>query len=243
MSKGFSIDFLDRNHGFWSPAGTGLKLLSRSIGDPPRDDHTERVPYSNITHDFDDFHGASGYGERTLVYKYDFLCRDCRRAEQILVQIKRKLRWRGRRDLYDDAFPDYHFEVREPTVKAEDGQFTVHFITITFKAAPAMLPNQVPALRESEQRYPDLNGDGAVTAADAAIILTAAENIAAGKPGGLTAAQELLADADLDGTVTEADSVLVLQYAAAVSAGEFADTPEQWQRYLRRYFAVKGGVY
>lgn len=239
--NGFGIDLGERD-GFWYPDGLGLRLLSRSIGEPPKDDRTERVPYSNVTHDFDRFCKPS-YGERTLVYKYDFLCRDRRSTQFLLSQIRTALQWQGCRDLHDSAFPDYHFEVRAPAITAEDGDLSVHYVTFTFKAAPAMLPNCVPALLESGKRYPDLNDDGHITAADAAIILTAAENIAAGEPSGLTPAQELLADADLDGTITEADSVLVLQFSAAAAAGDYEDNLQGWLKYLRRYLSLEGALY
>ena len=118
----------------------------------------------------------------------------------------------------------------------------VLIVTITFRAAPAMLERGASYIPPSEQRYPDINGDGYVTAADAALILTAAENIAAGQSSGLTPAQELLADADMDGSITADDSALVLQYAAAVSAGLITDSAASWQVYLRHWLAQKGGV-
>ena len=236
----FRIDFGDQ--GFWSPEHLGLRILSRNIGDPQKDDRTERVPFSSVTHDYEDMFGPS-YGGRTIIYKFDALEKDRRQAEHILYHLKHDLRWTGRRDLYDAGLPDYHFEVSEPVVKMEDGMNTVHLISVTFRAAPAMLPNQTPPLLESEKRYPDLNGDGHVTAADAALILTAAEQIAKGQPSSLTPAQELLADADLDGTITETDALLVLQYASAVMAGEFEDNLQNWLKYLRRHLAMKGALY
>lgn len=236
----FRIDFGDQ--GFWSPEHLGLRMLSRSIGDPQKDDRTERVPFSSVTHDYEDMFGAS-YGERTIIYKFDVLEKDRRQAEHILYHLKHDLRWTGRRDLYDAGLPDYHFEVSEPVAKMEDGMNTVHLITVTFRAEPAMLPNQTTPLLESEKRYPDLNGDGHVTAADAALILTAAEQIAKGQPSGLSPAQELLADADLDGTITETDALLVLQYAAAVLAGQYEDTLQNWLKYLRRHLAMKEALY
>ena len=239
--KSFQIDF--GGQGFWSPEFLGLRMLIRLIGNPQKDDRTERVPYSNITYDFDTMYGSPSYGERTLTYKFDVLEKDRRKAEHILFHLKHDLRWTGLRDLYDAGLPDYHFEVSAPTVKMEDGLNTVHIITVTFSAAPAMLPNQTPPLLESEKRYPDLNGDGHVTAADAALILTAAERIAKGQPSGLTPAQELLADADLDGTITETDALLVLQYASAVMAGQFDDNLQNWLKYLRRNLAMKGALY
>lgn len=239
--KSFQIDFGDQ--GFWSPEFLGLRMLARLIGFPQKDDRTERVPYSNITHDFDAMYGTASYGERTLTYKFDVLEKDRRQAEHILFHLKHDLWWNGRRDLYDAGLPDYHFEVSAPTVKMEDGLNTVHIITVTFSAAPAMLPNQTQPLLESEKRYPDLNGDGHITAADASLILTAAERIAAGQSSGLTPSQELLADADLDGTITEADSLLVLGFASGVISGQYEDNLQEWLKYLRRHLSMKGALY
>lgn len=242
MNAGFAIDFGEMQ-GFWSPATLGFRLLSKQIGEPPKDNRTERVPYSNITYDYDALYGASSYDERTLTYTFDLVNRHHRNVQFLLSDLRHHLRWNGLRDLHDSSYPDYHFEVHAPTVKAEDGQHTVLTVTITFKALPAMLPNQLPALTQSEQRYPDVNGDGHVTAADAALILTAAEAIAKGESSGLTPEQELLADADIDGAVTEADSLLVLQYVAAVAAGQFEDNAQSWQKYLRRHLSMKGALY
>lgn len=243
MSVGFTIDFGEK--GCWSPHDWGLHLLSREIGEPAKDDHTERVPFSSVTYDFDSICGMFGYGERSLAYQYELLSFggwDARRqASHITADIRRKLRWRFRRRLLDDAHPDYYFEVREPIVKSAHPQNGVYVITVTFKANPAMLPLQIRPdllLRLRDCRYPDVNGDGAVTAADASLILNAAE----GK-GSLTAEQKILADADRDGEITEADAVLVLEYASAVSAGQFADSPGSWYAYLNRFFALKEGVY
>lgn len=242
MKAGFAIDLGERL-GFWSPEGLGFRLLARQIGEPQKDDRTERVPFSNITYDYDAVYGTSSYGERTLTYTFDLVNRNRRDVQFLLTSLRNRLSWNGVRDLHDSAFPDYHFEVHAPTVKAEDSQHTVLNVTITFKALPAMLPNCIPPLLPSEQRYPDVNGDGSVTAADAALILTAAENIAKGEASGLTSEQELLADADVDGTITESDSLLVLQYASAVTAGQFADNMQSWQKYLRRHLSMKGALY
>lgn len=238
MNAGFAIDLGD-THGFWSPSLLGFRLLSRQIGEPPKDDHTERVPFSNITHEF----GTPSYGERTLSYKFDLIDRNHRNVQFILTELRKHLSWSDVRDLYDSAYPDYHFEARAPDIKPEEGQLTVLHVTITFKANPAMLPNHIPPLLESEKRYPDINGDGKITAVDAGLILTAAESIAAGQSSGLTPEQELLADADLDGAITEADALLVLQYASAVFAGKVEDSAENWQKYLRRHLAMKGALY
>lgn len=252
MSIGFSIDFKESHpREYWNMQRVfdgKLHLVSREIGEPKKDDRTERAPYCSVTYNFDDLCGAS-YSERTLKYEYELLSfggfKARKAAERIFAGIKRALRWRGRLELHDDAFPDFIFEVREPAVSMTHPQNGVYLITLTFQASPAMLPLQIsPALiiRLHDRKYPDINGDNAVTAADAAMILTAAENIAAGEPSGLTEAQEILADADRDGTITEADALLVQEYAAAVAAGEFEDNDRSWYLWLRRHFRIQEAV-
>lgn len=245
MSNGFCLDRRDLRQGYFSPEHlhTGFRLLSREIGEPPRDNRTERVPFSNITYDYDALYGTQSFGERTLTYEYDFLCKDSSTARRIIAELKQMLSFQGSRKLLDSTFPQHHFEVRQPTVKTLQKQYSVWIVTIAFPAAPAIIPDGRIAIPEADRRYPDLNGDGHVTAADAGLILTAAEKIAAGEPSGLTAAQLLLADADLDGAVTEADSLIVLQYAAAVAAGQFEDSADNWHRYLMRYLAMKEAIY
>lgn len=220
----------------------GLRMLDAEIGSPTRDNHTERVPYSNVTYDFDDILGLASFGERKLTYVFEFLCMHPRRAQDKIVRIRRWLQWSGRKELYDPSYPDYHFEVRAPevTVNSSHG---VHTVTMTFMANPAMLPNGVAAYTADTCHYPDVNGDGKVTASDAAIILKAAAAIGAGGDSGLTAEQLLAADANMDGKVTSSDAALVERYAASVGAGEIVDNPTNWASFLNRQLALEEGVY
>ena len=242
MSKAFCILIDDPRQYWWSPENLGFHMLDRVVGEAPKDDHTERVAYSNTTYDFDDYFGISSYGERTLTYKFDLLESDARKRQYAEIELRKHLRWRGYRRLEDAQYPDFYFEARAPVFAFDKSVPGVMIVTITFKAAPAMLLRANEVLPSDMQRYPDLDGDGHVTAADAALILTAAENIAAGESSGLTEAQELLADADLDGTITVEDSALVLQYAAQVTAGQIEDSEQSWQQYLRRRRKLKGGI-
>lgn len=246
--KGFTIDFGDA---FFAPDALfpALALAAREIGECQRDTYTERVPFCSVTYHFEDFCGGS-WGERTLSYTYDLLSFGGfparRYAERVCAALRQKLRWRGCKPLSDPAYPDFFFEVREPIINVKHPQNGVWQISFAFTAKPAMLPRQIGSdllIRLQNQAYPDVNGDGSVTAADASLILTAAENIAAGLSSGLTAAQEILADADKDGAITEADALLVQDYAAAVLAGDFADSPGNWHAYLHRHFRLKEAVY
>ena len=110
MIKGITVN---GSHSYYN---FGLRMLKRSIGSPPKDEHLERVPYSNITYDFDELFGNTSYGERQLIYQFDLMQRHGRNAEDRLVRIINSLHWKGRKELYDDLLPNYYFEVREPTV-------------------------------------------------------------------------------------------------------------------------------
>lgn len=248
--KGFAIDFSEHT-GFLAPDHLfpALALAAREIGEPPRDSYTERVPFSSSTCHFEDFCGES-YGERTLSYTYELLSFGGfparQYAERVCAVLRQKLRWRGWKPLSDTAHPDFFFEARAPVISVKHPQNGVWQIVFTFTANPAMLPKYISSdllIRLQDWKYPDLNADNAVTAADAALILAAAENIAAGLPSGLTAAQEVLADADRDGSITETDALLVQDYAAAVQAGDFADNPGNWYAWLHRFFRMKEAVY
>lgn len=243
MHNAFCILIDDPRQYWWSPEQLGFHMLERTVGEAPKDDHTERVPYSNITYDFDDHFGISSYGERTLTYKFDLLESDAQKKQYAEIELRKHLRWRGYRRLQDAQYPDFYFEVRAPKFNFDKSSVPgVMIVTITFKAAPAMLIRDNEGIPSDMQRYPDIDGDGHVTAADAALILAAAEHIAAGEPSGLTDEQERLADADLDGVITAADSALVLQYAQQVRAGQIADSEKSWQDYLRLWRKRKGGI-
>ncbi len=65
----------------------------------------------------------------------------------------------------------------------------------------------------------DLNGDNAVDAADAAMVLIAAAAVGSGADSGLTDAQETAADLNGDSLFDAVDAALILRYAAYVGSG------------------------
>jgi hypothetical protein len=64
----------------------------------------------------------------------------------------------------------------------------------------------------------DVNGNEAVDASDAAIILIAAAKLGSSSASGLTEAQEAAADVNSNGTIDAMDAAEVLSYAAAAGA-------------------------
>ncbi|MBP0974919.1 MAG: dockerin type I repeat-containing protein, partial [Oscillospiraceae bacterium] len=68
----------------------------------------------------------------------------------------------------------------------------------------------------------DPDGDGAVTVADAQLVLEAAVHLTAGLESGLTDAQTDAADPDCDGALTVADAQLILAYYTVNTVSEAA---------------------
>ena len=81
-------------------------------------------------------------------------------------------------------------------------------------------------------RYPDITGDGRVSAADASLILAAAANIGSGHESGLTPEQEQLADVNRDGKINAIDASLVLSFAAELGVGKYSSSQEGWIDFL-----------
>jgi len=88
------------------------------------------------------------------------------------------------------------------------------------------------AIPISDCHYPDIDGDGRVTASDSSLILAAAANIGSGHESGLTPEQEVLADVNRDGSINAVDSSLVLSFAASAGAGNYQNSPEGWIDFL-----------
>ncbi len=66
----------------------------------------------------------------------------------------------------------------------------------------------------------DVNEDGKIDAADAAMVLVAAAKIGSGDDSGLTDTQSVASDVNLDGNIDAMDAAAILRYAAAVGSGD-----------------------
>ena len=208
-----------------------LRVLKRSIGAAPRDDLTERVPFSNVTHDFSELFGGHTYGERNLAYEFEFMCFDKRRAQDRLTRILYWLRWSGKKVLYDALLPDYHCEVSSPQVSWSEDH-GIYNISAKFAASPAIVPNPNKLYNPAAYVFPDVNGDGVVDGMDASLILTAYTNISTGLPSGLTPEQERLADADMNGVIDGRDASLVETFYSATAVGNYDNSPLGWAEFM-----------
>jgi hypothetical protein rflaF_05884 len=219
----------------------GLRILKRSVSAAPKDDYTERVPFSSVTYDFGSVCGRQSYGERTLSYKFELLCFHKRRAQEKIVNILEWLHWSGRKELYDDLLPDYHYEVREPTVGWEENH-GIYTFSVVFKASPHIKPNSNKKYTADTVNFPDVNGDGVVDASDSSLILNAYTKLLSGEDTGLTQAQMQAADADMDGKITASDSTLVLGFYTATLSGKYENNPKGWAEYLNDAMNKNEGV-
>lgn len=224
-------------HGKHSLIDFGATLTMRDTNVPARERVTERVPFSSVTYDFTALFGADSYPERSL--QYQFVISDEHGIHPLKQRVNAFRHWlhdsSKKLELYDDREPEYHFYAvcTEFTEKYTNGVMAE--ITVTFMADPFMIPNVQPeqlAIPVSDSRYPDLDGDGAVTAKDVSLILSAAANLGVSAGSGLTAEQELLADADRDGNITANDAALVRTFAAQCGAGIWNNNPKGWTDFL-----------
>lgn len=220
-----------------------LRCLARSVTEPQKDDYTERVPFSNVVYDFGNIFGRQTYGERQLSYTFEFLHKHRKKAQDRIMNIKQWLHWRGYTELYDDLLPDYHYEVREPSVSFSEshGVYTLSFV---FPAAPEILPNsnKTDEIDPADVILPDIDGDGYVNSVDVSMILSAYSAISTGKDPGLTPEQLRACDADRDGRITSADASLVMSFYSALSTGRYECTREGWARFLNDMKTTEGVI-
>ncbi|MCR5707251.1 MAG: hypothetical protein K6G82_03170 [Ruminococcus sp.] len=224
MKEGF---FVNGAHTF----GTyGLRCIKRNIGEPQKDDYTERVPFSNLVYDFGGIYGEQTYGERRLSYTLEFMCFNRKIAESKIINIKKWLHWTGSETFNDDLMPDYHFKAREPSFSWSESH-GVYTISVSFPAAPEMWANVNEAI-PTKYVFPDVNGDGKVNAIDASMILAAYSAISTGQDPGLTEEQLDACDANRDGRIDARDASLVLEFYSLVSVGRYDGSPASWTEYM-----------
>lgn len=84
--------------------------------------------------------------------------------------------------------------------------------------------------------YPDIDGDGIITAIDASMVLTAYSNIQAGEPSGLTPEQENLADANRDGIISSVDASLIMSFYSGCSIGTYTNDQSGWNTFMAEHY-------
>ena len=132
MARGIKIN---NKHSY---TNYGLRLTSRSIGSAKRQEHIERIPFSNVSYNFDSlFTNGISYDDRKLSYSFEFRETDVSKAETKLDNILAWLSVTTTTQLYDDYLPTKYFEVRQPDVTFSESH-SIYKITVTFSASPLM---------------------------------------------------------------------------------------------------------
>lgn len=195
---------------------------------------TETIPYSNRVYDFSKLYGDVTYTQRQVSYKFKFIDEYATIKRDKLADFFFGL-GADDVDIYDDEMgSDYHWHGTLQSVKRVDTvgeELGARMIEVVFLCDYQRIPNGSYYAVDAA-RWPDVNGDGEVSASDASMIAEAAANIGIGQPSGLTEEQELKADADRDGTITAIDSSLALQFASETGLGHYANTPAGWVEFL-----------
>lgn len=88
--------------------------------------------------------------------------------------------------------------------------------------------------------FPDIDGDGTITTADASMVLKACANIRAGEPSGLTPEQEDLADANRDGIINSVDASLILSFSSGCSTGNYTNDQTGWNTFMAEHYIPQG---
>ena len=84
--------------------------------------------------------------------------------------------------------------------------------------------------------FPDIDGNGKVTAIGASMVLTAYTNIQAGEPSGLTPEQEDLADANRDGIISSVDASLIMSFYSGCSTGTYTNNQAGWTTFMTEHY-------
>ena len=225
----------------------GATVIERQLQMPEKDHITDRVPYSSITYDFTSLYGTASYAERTLQYK--FMISDEKGIPYLKDRVERFKRWLyepvKKSALYDDTDKEYHFNAVCTSISENYTNGVIAEISVTFMADPFKIPSVASeqlAISLSDCRFPDIDGDGRVTATDATLILTASANIGSGLESGLTEEQALLADVDRDGSITANDAELVLTFSALCGAGLYTDDEDGWTKFINYQLGRKSEV-
>lgn len=228
-------------------------LARRSFEYPEELQVTASVPYSNIEYDFTVLYGSQVLMRRDVIFRFKFVNpNQTVNDEDIAAFVEFLYSLSGDVDIYEDDHLRYHWRGKRTTVKnIEDTvghEYGAHMVEVTFHCLPKRISNLGVAFDVDETKFPDIDGDGSVTAVDAQYILTAAANIGAGEPSGLPVdpevpgrtleEQEIRADADRNGEINASDAMLVNMFAAEVGAGHYADTPAGWAKFLNDSFGL-----
>lgn len=118
----------------------GLVFNSREIGYPEKQSIRKTVPFMNGFYDYTKLYGEPAWGERIISYTFDVIGFTVEEMEAERVAVVNWLCNVHDEDIFDDAFPDYHFHGSFDSISpSEDGEQAT--ITFSFVCYPFMIEN------------------------------------------------------------------------------------------------------
>lgn len=119
----------------------GLVVGSRAIGYPTKKSVRKTVPFMNGYYDYTNLYGSPAWGERIITYSFDVIGFTVEEMEEERTKVINWLCNVHDEDIYDDAFPDYHFHGSFDSVSvAEDGEQSS--LTFSFVCYPFVISNE-----------------------------------------------------------------------------------------------------
>lgn len=118
----------------------GLVLNNREIGYPEKISIRKTVPYMNGFYDYTKLYGVPAWGPREITYTFDVIGFTVEEMEAERVPVVNWLCNVHDEDIFDDAFPDYHFRGSFDSISSsEDGEQAT--LAFTFICHPFMIHN------------------------------------------------------------------------------------------------------
>lgn len=118
----------------------GLVLNNREIGYPEKISIRKTVPFMNGFYDYTKLYGAPAWGPREITYTFDVIGFTVEEMEAERVPVVNWLCNVHDEDIFDDAFPDYHFRGSFDSISSsEDGEQAT--LAFTFICYPFMIRN------------------------------------------------------------------------------------------------------
>lgn len=127
----------------------GLVINSREIGYPEKKSIRKTVPFMNGFYDYSKLYGDPAWGERVISYTFDVIGFTVEEMEEERTRVVNWLCNIHDEDIFDDAFPDYHFhgsfDSISPAEEGEQATMTFSFVCYPFMIANVETARQIDA--------------------------------------------------------------------------------------------------
>ena len=119
-------------------------VAERKPPNPPKKKSIkEKVPFSNVTHDFSAINGEIYWEERELEYTFEILADTPEELERLRMAFTNWVNGVTSQDIFDPYIPDYHFNGTCENVDYKDDESLFKTtVTVKFLAYPYQIANE-----------------------------------------------------------------------------------------------------